>query len=394
MKISTAEDQIKLYLRVIGDDATFQYKKCIKIASRTMLELFDTSTDQGVSEGFVKKDRIQNSPKSNKEALPQPIILSEPKQYSFTFDHIFYEDESLEAINNYINIDISYNNCLISLGKSDIFTSKQGFIIKTILYALSSEYKIEIGCASLNSDKIISLTEGYKEVKDIQEAASLLFTLDYFMPRKSRDEINVTTLILSKENEKNYLQFADVHQCGKGIDTLSKVLTNSIFSRDGPIQAKDALVQTLTKSICFGGKIIIIGNIFPTSPYIFQSRSILLYIDNIQKNRYRNRNAYTDLLLKEVRKLQKNNIKYSKKNDELSTQMMLMKDQLYTQILLVENKPAHESSNKKSPKIENQGFFAELDAKYTIKESELLEANNDINQLKKALAVLETEKKD
>lgn len=413
MKIANPDEQIKLYIRVLGDDTSFQYPRCIKIPSRNLLELIEIQTDLSASSGFAKRDKIQNSPLSIKESCNQNAITIEPKQYSFTFDYIFNEEDTLESISNYLPLDFSYHNCIISIGKSDIFTSRYGYVLKTISNGLEQGFKVEIGCASLNSDKILSLTEGFKEIKDLHDAGQLLFSLDYFIPRKPRDEINVTTIILTKDTHKTYFQFADINQYGRVIDTLSKVLTNNSFSRGGTVQAKDPLVQILTKSLCFGGKILIFGNIFPTYPYLLQTRSILLYIDNIMQNRFRNRNAYTDLLLKEVRKLHKNILKASKKNEEISSQMLLLKDQLYTQatqfnqeknkIELECKKLEFEVTEYKDNWIKSElgisessvnKAYNELENRLNKKEAELIESYKLNTHLKSVLQQLELEKKD
>ena len=331
---SPSEDHIQVYVRALGDDTSFQYSRCIEICSRTSLNLLEQPLGPSIAQGFEKKDKIQNSPpvrESSPPSPPSPCI----KSYPFSFTRIFYESESIDSISTALQLDSSQNRCIISLGRSDTLISKHGLIVKTLLQASESKYSIEVGCLSINSDKFTSLTNGYQRVESLTEILSLLFTLDYFNPRKTRDEINVTTVILTRDLAKTYVQFADIHQLNKGSDVLAKVLTNCHFSRDGSAQAKEPLVQALAKSICFGGKIMVIGNIYPTVPFIIQTRAILYYLDNVEKNKNRNKGAYIELLLKEVRKLQKNNEKLNNRYEEMSSQVMLLKDQLSTQYIQI-----------------------------------------------------------
>ena len=336
--MNASDDHITVYVRVLSDDTTGEYNRCIEITSRTSLNLIEISSDQSSNKAFEKKDKIRNSPPTKDTSVTcQGPINQEIKRYQFSFHHIFYENEHLNDIWEHLKIDIRKNNCIICIGKSDTIISKYGLIIQSIKQAFDNNYSIEFGCVGIVADKITSLTNGYQSITNYSETFNLLYCLDYFNPRKLRDEVNVCTMILTKDTERKCIQFTDVNQNCRALDFLKKILTNVDYTRGGDAQAKDPLVQMLTKSICFGGKITVIGNISPIAPFMITTRSILFFTDCIEKHKDKNRSAFIDLLLKEVRKLQKSNLVKDKKHSEISSQVMLLKDQLSTQYNIANN---------------------------------------------------------
>lgn len=339
MKISTADEQIKVYCRIISDETSHQYPVCVNLADNHSVELVEMK-DQSAFEVFSKRDKIFNSPvKANKENF---VEMNEfvPTVENFKFDRIFGESDSMESIFRCIDFSLEYSHCLISINRSNLLTSKNGLIASTLNLAQEKGFSIEVGMASIILGQVQSVFKGYRKIENLFCGIKNLFELEYFNPKKVKEDIYVTTLILEKERIKTCVQFADISQLSKYTEVLGKILTNCNFFKDGHIQAKDPLVQMLTKTICFGGKIHIFGHIQPSLPFLNSNRLLLYYIDNIIQNRQKNRNAYTELLLKEVRKLQKVNLNAVKQQNDLSTQVMLLKEQL-----------KEESQKPKNPKF-------------------------------------------
>ena len=328
MKISSADDMTRVYCRLIKDDASFQYPSCIKVLSKTTLELIDQS-DQVSLDMFAKKDKILNSPNMNKENhWIKPESSKSIEKY--LFDRIFSEHDTLEDISSFLNLDLDYNHCIISICRSNLFASSNGLIPSILRKAIESGYSAEIGMAKINLGSSSSVVKGYKCVNEYVEGFRFLFETEYFNPRKAKDDVYVTTFILTRNEEKSFVQFADISQLSKNTDALAKILTDTEFNRDGGMQACNHLIQILSKSICFGGQIHVFGHIQKTAPYFALNRTILYFMDHIFHNRGKSRNAYSDLLLCEIKKLQKENLKL-KGQGQFSTQIFLTKDQYIEQ---------------------------------------------------------------
>lgn len=327
MKISPADEQIKVYCRVISDETSHQYPVCVNLANSCSVELFELK-DQTAFEVFSKRDKIVNSPtRVNKE---NPVHVNEivPCVENFSFDRIFGESDSIESIFKCLDLNLEYNHCVISINRSNLLTLKNGLIVHTLNLACEQGFLIDIGMANITLGQVQSVYKGYKRIENLVSGIRHLFDQEYFNPKRVKEDIYVTTFVLEKERIRTCVQFVDISQLSKYTETLGKILTNCNFIKDGLMQAKDSLVQMLTKTICFGGKIHIFGHIQPSLPFLNSNRVLLYYIDNIIQNRQKNRNAYTELLLKEVRKLQKVNTDVVKQQNELSTQVMLLKEQL------------------------------------------------------------------
>ena len=94
--MNASDDHITVYVRVLSDDTTGEYNRCIEITSRTSLNLIEISSDPSSNKAFEKKDKIRNSPPTKDTSVTcQGPINQEIKRYQFSFHHIFYENEHL-----------------------------------------------------------------------------------------------------------------------------------------------------------------------------------------------------------------------------------------------------------------------------------------------------------
>lgn len=321
--LSSNEISIQAYVRVIDDATSLEYPRCIEILGPSSILLVEPASMQ--TSAFEKKDKIKNSP-NNPEPLPQP--QTDSRRFSFVFTQIFSENEPISAISNALNLSTIHSHCIINVGKSDTLISRHGIIISSINTASKANYTVDFCLVSINYNKIASLTNGYQRITDFPSMIKQLYALDYFNPKKPRDEMNIMTMILCRNYEKIYLQFADVSQIGNSFEVLQSLLTNTYFARQGSRLAKEPLVHVLSKSICLGGKVSVIANIYPTLPFIIQTRSVLVFLNDVERNKDRSRGEYLNLMLKEIKKLQKNSLRST---SALNNEVKLLKEQLLTQ---------------------------------------------------------------
>lgn len=391
------EERVSVVLRLYGDETINQYQRCVSIINRDVIQLSETPEHQDINdiEGFVRKDKLAHSPhksepghildhpeafsqeisspKSKIKETPGDFLKEKPQLYNF--DYVYLENEPVELIVQNLNLDLKKNNCLVSVGRSEALTVKGGMIISMLKRAFDETFEVFISCAIINT-KVQPLIESNREISRFEEGLSLLYSLDYFNPRKPKESLVVTTITLEKQGEKSYLQFVDISQMGKAVENLGLVLTNSEDSTEIP--AKDKLIQVLSKTICSSGKVILLGNINPTIPYYTHSRNTLNFLDNIYKNRHKSKTLYTTLLLRQIERLQKTSNLASRNHEELGTQINQIKEEKHR---VEEDKKMYQS------------MLIELQQKQVIlrDDQEILYLNQQLNSLREVDILTKTE---
>ncbi|CAG9331035.1 unnamed protein product [Blepharisma stoltei] len=343
MDLIKKEERVSVLIRLFGDETINQYQRCVSTINRDIIQLSETPDFQDFNdiEGFIRKDKLAHSPQkgdqlqfseqlSQEPSSPQrkpkdlPEMLQKEKSQLISVDYVYLENEPAELIVQNLALDLKKHNCIISVGRSEALTVKGGMIIGLLKRAFDEGFQVQISCAVIGN-KVQPLIEGNKDIKRFEEGVGIFYSLDYFNPRKSKEPLVVTTIILEKQGEKSFLQFADISQFNKSVENLGLVLTNSEEFTEIP--AKDKLVQVLSKSICSAGKVVVIGNINPTIPYYSQTKNTLSFLDNIYKNRHKSKTLYTQLLLRQIERLQRNNTVVARNHEELGTQINIIKEE-------------------------------------------------------------------
>lgn len=385
MDQSVYAERVRVYLRIQSDATADQYPQSLHYISRQVVRFSGPSPLPPSTNIFASRDKLAHTPpkgESLRSASLQPSVPIIKAEDEYAADYVFEPDESLEYVYNYMSLEMGKLHCVVSLGRSDLLAGEDGLVAAYIREGLGLGGEVTIGCAAFIGEKVTNyLPEPYMSVTSLAEALTLAKGSDFFQAKKPREGL----LIFSIFTQNGGVQFIEATQSSKSLDLLLQVLTNSDSQGDQRILAKNKAFDVLKRTLCYGSRVTVVGNLSTTAPLSGSTAWVLRTASDLMANRQRSVTFYTTLLLQHIERLEKQGGRVSKaledKNYRQKDEIDRLKEEIETLKLTLAAKEPLESEVSSLQMELNEARNLQL-----LRETALNEAKERVKELENVLS--------
>jgi len=396
MDQSGCAERVRVYLRIQSDATADQYPQSLHYISRQVVRFSGSAPLPPSTNIFASRDKLAHTPpkgESLRSASLQPSAPVIKAEDEYAADYVFEPDESLEYVYNYVSLEVGKLHCVVSLGRSDLLGGETGLVAAYIREALGLGGEVSIGCAAFIGEKVTNyLPEPYMSVTSLAEVQALTKASDFFQAKKPREGLFIFSVFVQRPTGNSGVQFIEATQSSKSLDLLLQVLTNSDSQGDQRLLAKNKAFDVLKKTLCYGSRVTVVGNLSTTAPLSGSTAWVLRTTSDLMENRQRSVTFYTTLLLQHIERQEKQGGRFSKaledKNsrqkeeiDRQKEEIDLLKDEIETlKLTFIDKEPL--ISEISSLQIE----LNEVRNLQLLRETDLNESKERVKELENVLA--------
>ena len=316
MDQSGCTERVRVYLRIQSDATADQYPQSLHYISRQVVRFSGSVPLPPSTNIFASRDKLAHTPpkgESLRSASLQPSAPVIKAEDEYAADYVFEPDESLEYVYNYVSLEVGKLHCVVSLGRSDLLEGETGLVAAYIREALGLGGEVSIGCAAFIGEKVTNyLPEPYMSVTSLAEVQALTKASDFFQAKKPREGLFIFSVFVQRPTGNSGVQFIEATQSSKSLDLLLQVLTNSDSQGDQRLLAKNKAFDVLKKTLCYGSRVTVVGNLSTTAPLSGSTAWVLRTTSDLMENRQRSVTFYTTLLLQHIERQEKLGGRFSK----------------------------------------------------------------------------------
>jgi hypothetical protein len=309
MDQSAYAERVRVYLRIQSDATADQYPQSLLYISRQVVRFSGSIPQLPSTDVFTSRDKIPHTPPNGdslRSASLQPTVPVVKVEDEYVADYVFEPDESLEYVYNYVGLEMGKLHTVVSLGRSDLLGGDNGLVAAYIREGFRLGGEVTIGCAAFIGDKATNyLPEPYLPIHSLSEALSSTKASDFFQANKPREGLLVFSVFLQWAGGSGGVQFIEATQSSKSLDLLLQAITNSDTQGDQRLLAKNKAFDVLKRTLCYGSRVTIVGNLSTMAPLNASTAWVLQTTTNVMGNRHRSVTFYTNMLLKHIERLEK-----------------------------------------------------------------------------------------